>query len=112
MRRGAPGWLGTTVRFERHALDDETARVFSHAGSAAPVESMHHFSTKWAAATRAQGRPEGRDIGTVPQDAHISGWGSMGDVFKALAILTVARCSTASTIAGARPWASCAKAST
>src|SRR5262249_10859852 len=45
---GPEEWLGTTISFDLHQRDEWTIVLFKHAGWQAPVEFMHHCSTKWA----------------------------------------------------------------
>jgi uncharacterized protein YndB with AHSA1/START domain len=45
---GPDEWIGTTVGFDLKQIDDWTIVLFKHAGWAAPVDFMHHCSTKWA----------------------------------------------------------------
>jgi uncharacterized protein YndB with AHSA1/START domain len=45
---GPEEWVGTTIDWRLHAVDDWTVVMFEHRGWARPVEFMHHCSTKWA----------------------------------------------------------------
>ncbi|MEJ0069495.1 MAG: SRPBCC domain-containing protein [Pseudomonadota bacterium] len=45
---GPAEWLGTTISFDLKQEGDWTIVLFKHQGWAAPVEFMHHCSTKWA----------------------------------------------------------------
>jgi len=45
---GPQEWIGTTVSFELRQEGDWTILFFKHQGWQAPVEFMHHCSTKWA----------------------------------------------------------------
>ncbi len=45
---GPKEWLGTTVSFELRQEAEWTILLFKHEGWQAPVEFMHHCSTKWA----------------------------------------------------------------
>jgi uncharacterized protein YndB with AHSA1/START domain len=45
---GPPEWVGTTVSFELKQEADFSIVLFKHQGWRAPVEFMHHCSTKWA----------------------------------------------------------------
>jgi len=73
---GPEEWIGTKVSFELKADGDFTAVLFKHQGWKAPVEFMHHCSTKWATYLLAmkslleggKGRPH-------PDDVHISARG-------------------------------------
>jgi len=73
---GPEEWIGTKVSFELKADCDFTAVLFKHQGWKAPVEFMHHCSTKWATYLLSmkslleggKGRPH-------PDDVHISARG-------------------------------------
>jgi uncharacterized protein YndB with AHSA1/START domain len=45
---GPDEWIGTTVRWDLRQQDDWAILFFKHEGWRAPVEFMHHCSTKWA----------------------------------------------------------------
>jgi uncharacterized protein YndB with AHSA1/START domain len=45
---GPEEWVGTNVQFDLKSEDGYTIIVFKHEGWRAPVEFMHHCSTKWA----------------------------------------------------------------
>jgi 2-polyprenyl-6-methoxyphenol hydroxylase-like FAD-dependent oxidoreductase len=45
--RGPAEWVDTTLTFELKPSADETVVLFTHAGWRAPVEFMHHCSTRW-----------------------------------------------------------------
>jgi uncharacterized protein YndB with AHSA1/START domain len=45
---GPDEWLGTTISFDLKQTGDWTIVLFRHQGWKAPVEFMHHCSTKWA----------------------------------------------------------------
>ena len=45
---GPEEWIGTKVRFDLKQDGDYTIVLFKHQGWKAPVEFMHHCSTKWA----------------------------------------------------------------
>jgi uncharacterized protein YndB with AHSA1/START domain len=45
---GPDEWLGTTISFDLKQTGDWTIVLFKHQGWKAPVEFMHHCSTKWA----------------------------------------------------------------
>jgi uncharacterized protein YndB with AHSA1/START domain len=45
---GPEEWLGTKVGFDLKQNGDWTVVLFKHQGWKAPVEFMHHCSTKWA----------------------------------------------------------------
>jgi uncharacterized protein YndB with AHSA1/START domain len=44
---GPDEWIGTTISFDLEPRDDWAIVLFKHAGWRAPVEFMHHCSTKW-----------------------------------------------------------------
>lgn len=45
---GPEEWIGTKINWELKQEDDYTIVLFKHQGWKAPVEFMHHCSTKWA----------------------------------------------------------------
>lgn len=45
---GPAEWIGTKISFDLDQRGDWTIVVFKHQGWKAPVEFMHHCSTKWA----------------------------------------------------------------
>lgn len=45
---GPDEWLNTEVTFRLEWKEDQTFVIFKHANWKAPVEFMHHCSTKWA----------------------------------------------------------------
>jgi uncharacterized protein YndB with AHSA1/START domain len=45
---GSKDWVDTTIEFRLEHRQDQTFVLFAHAGWKAPVEFMHHCSTKWA----------------------------------------------------------------
>jgi len=45
---GPEEWLGTKISFDLNQNGDWTVILFKHLGWKAPVEFMHHCSTKWA----------------------------------------------------------------
>ena len=45
---GPEEWVGTKISFDIEQRDEWTIVLFKHAGWKAPVEFMHHCSTKWA----------------------------------------------------------------
>jgi len=45
---GPDEWVGTEIRWDLRRSEDFTSVLFTHAGWRAPVEFMHHCSTKWA----------------------------------------------------------------
>jgi len=73
--RGPPEWIGTTVRFELRRDGDYVIVLFWHAGWKAPVEFMHHCSTKWGTSLMSlkayietgRGQPN-------PDDVKIDNW--------------------------------------
>ena len=44
---GPEEWVGTKISFDLEQRGDWTIVLFKHAGWKAPVEFMHHCSTKW-----------------------------------------------------------------
>jgi len=44
---GPAEWLGTTQTFDVREADGESVVMFTHADWVAPVEFMHHCSTRW-----------------------------------------------------------------
>lgn len=72
---GPPEWLGTRITFDLKQEGDYAIVLFSHQGWPAPVEFMHHCSTKWAIflmslkalVETGSGRPE-------PHDTKIDNW--------------------------------------
>jgi len=67
---GPDEWLGTEVLFQLEWKDEQTFVLFKHANWKAPVEFMHHCSTKWATfllslkdwLEREEGRPAPYDV--------------------------------------------------
>jgi hypothetical protein len=45
---GPEEWIGTKIGFDLEQRSDWTIVLFKHEGWKAPVEFMHHCSTKWA----------------------------------------------------------------
>lgn len=45
---GPAEWIGTKVRWDLKQEDDHSIVLFKHENWKAPVEFMHHCSTKWA----------------------------------------------------------------
>jgi Activator of Hsp90 ATPase homolog 1-like protein len=45
---GPEEWIGTKISFDLNQNGDWTVILFKHEGWKAPVEFMHHCSTKWA----------------------------------------------------------------
>jgi hypothetical protein len=45
---GPEEWIGTKIGFDLNQNGDWTVVLFKHQGWKAPVEFMHHCSTKWA----------------------------------------------------------------
>ena len=45
---GPEEWIGTSIAFDLKQEDDYAIVLFKHQGWKAPVEFMHHCSTKWA----------------------------------------------------------------
>lgn len=44
---GPDEWIGTHISWDLKQEDDYTVILFKHAGWKAPVDFMHHCSTKW-----------------------------------------------------------------
>jgi uncharacterized protein YndB with AHSA1/START domain len=73
---GPADWLGTRVSFDLAQSGEHSIVMFKHTGWKAPVEFMHHCSTKWAIYLMSlkslletgKGQPN-------PRDTHISGDG-------------------------------------
>src|SRR5208337_3488081 len=67
---GPPEWVGTEVSFDLQWKRGQTFVMFKHANWKAPVEFMHHCSTKWATflvsllelVERGSGRPAPYDL--------------------------------------------------
>lgn len=72
---GPDEWVGTRVHFDLHQDGDYAIVLFKHEGWSAPVEFMHHCSTKWAVfllsakalVETGKGAPE-------PYDTKIDNW--------------------------------------
>jgi len=68
--RGPSEWVGTEVIFQLKWKDKQTFVIFKHVNWKAPVEFMHHCSTKWAIfllslrdwLERSEGRPYPYDV--------------------------------------------------
>jgi uncharacterized protein YndB with AHSA1/START domain len=66
----AADWVGTEIVFRLEWRNGQTFVLFTHEGWAAPVEFMHHCSTKWATfllslkdlVERGEGHPNPHDI--------------------------------------------------
>jgi uncharacterized protein YndB with AHSA1/START domain len=70
---GPEEWIGTTVDWQLRQDGDWTVVLFTHEGWAAPVEFMHHCSTKWA--TYLMSLKALLETGTgspSPRDVHIA----------------------------------------
>lgn len=73
---GPAEWIGTRISFNLKPSGDHAIVLFKHQGWKAPVEFMHHCSTKWAVylmslkalVETGKGNPN-------PHDPHISGDG-------------------------------------
>ena len=73
---GPDEWIGTHVSFDLTQDGDWTVVLFAHTGWVAPVEFMHHCSTKWALflmslkelVETGKGSPE-------PHDVKLGNWG-------------------------------------
>jgi uncharacterized protein YndB with AHSA1/START domain len=72
---GPEEWLGTTVRFDLRQDGDYTIVLFKHEGWRAPVEFMHHCSTKWAIYLMSLKQLVETGTGAPdPHDVSISNW--------------------------------------
>jgi len=72
---GPDEWLDTTIPFELHEQDGETAVLFTHAGWREAVPFEAHCSTKWAYfLIGLKLLLEGGDASPAPDDLHISRW--------------------------------------
>ncbi len=72
---GPEEWIGTRVRFDLRQEEGFTIVLFRHEGWEAPVEFMHHCSTKWA--TFLMSLKKVVETGTgepAPHDVRISNW--------------------------------------
>jgi uncharacterized protein YndB with AHSA1/START domain len=72
---GPAEWIGTHIRWELKPVGDYVIVLFKHEGWKAPIEFMHHCSTKWAVfllslkslVETGQGAP-------APHDVKIDNW--------------------------------------
>ena len=72
---GPADWIGTTISFDLRQEDDYTIVMFKHAGWRAPVEFMHHCSTKWATFLLSLKSLVEQGKGTPhPNDIQIDNW--------------------------------------
>jgi uncharacterized protein YndB with AHSA1/START domain len=70
---GPPDWVGTTITFDLKDGEGETVLLFTHADWRAPVEFMHHCSTKWAAVLLGlRAGLEGGPFAAFPDDTRVS----------------------------------------
>ena len=73
---GPEEWLGTKIRFDLKQQGDFCMVLFKHQGWKAPVEFMHHCSTKWATylmslkslVETGNGAPNPRDVRIYDKD--------------------------------------------
>jgi uncharacterized protein YndB with AHSA1/START domain len=73
---GPDEWVGTTLSFDLKCTDDQSVVVFTQAGWPAPVEFMHHCSTKWGYFLLGlKAGLEGGKATPYPDDIKISSWG-------------------------------------
>jgi uncharacterized protein YndB with AHSA1/START domain len=73
---GPSEWIGTKVSFDLKQDGDFTAVLFKHQGWKAPVEFMHHCSTKWAMFLMSmKSLVETGKGAPYPRDVHITGSG-------------------------------------
>lgn len=72
---GPMEWLGTQVSFDLRQEDDYTIVLFKHTGWKAPVEFMHHCSTKWATFLMSLKSLVETGVGAPhPNDVRIDNW--------------------------------------
>jgi uncharacterized protein YndB with AHSA1/START domain len=72
---GPEEWLGTKISFDISQQDDYTTVLFKHAGWQAPVEFMHHCSTKWAIFMMSlKSLMETGKGAPMPNDVRIDNW--------------------------------------
>lgn len=73
---GPAEWIGTRISFNLKQSGDHAIVLFKHQGWKAPVEFMHHCSTKWAVYLLSLKALVETGKGTPnPHDPHISGDG-------------------------------------
>jgi uncharacterized protein YndB with AHSA1/START domain len=72
---GPEEWIGTRVSFELKQEDDYAIVLFKHLDWKAPVEFMHHCSTKWATFLMSLKSlvETGKGV-PAPDDIKISNW--------------------------------------
>ncbi len=74
---GPEEWIGTRIRFDLKQSGAHAIVLFQHQGWKAPVEFMHHCSTKWAVYLMSLKSLLETGKGTPnPDDPHISGDGA------------------------------------
>lgn len=74
---GPAEWIGTRIRFDLQQSGEHAIVLFKHQGWKAPVEFMHHCSTKWAIYLMSLKSLVETGKGTPnPNDPHISGDGA------------------------------------
>ena len=72
---GPEEWIGTRVSFELKQEDDYAIVLFKHLDWKAPVEFMHHCSTKWATFLMSlKSLVETGSGAPSPNDVMISNW--------------------------------------
>jgi len=70
---GPQDWIGTRISFDFKPDNDATLVLFKHQGWKAPVEFMHHCSTKWATfLMSAKAVLETGQGAPYPNDVHIT----------------------------------------
>ena len=73
---GPQEWIGTKISFDVKPSGDHAIVLFKHQDWKAPVEFMHHCSTKWATYLMSlKALLETRKGSPNPHDTHISGDG-------------------------------------
>ncbi|MEV6426653.1 SRPBCC domain-containing protein [Nocardia sp. NPDC051463] len=72
---GPEEWIGTQVNWDLDQVDGYTIVLFAHQGWKAPVEFMHHCSTKWAIFLMSlKSLIETGKGAQAPHDVQISDW--------------------------------------
>jgi uncharacterized protein YndB with AHSA1/START domain len=72
---GPAEWLGTKISFDLKQDGDYTTVLFKHAGWQAPIEFMHHCSTKWAVFMLSlKSLMETGKGAPMPNDVRIDNW--------------------------------------
>jgi uncharacterized protein YndB with AHSA1/START domain len=70
---GPEEWVGTTIDWQLRQDGDQAIVLFKHQGWKAPVEFMHHCSTKWATYLMSlKSLVETGEGAPAPRDVHIA----------------------------------------